>query len=45
MLVVPGIRPVGVAAHIGSQLFDLAPLEAAYIPSAEQIVAAVKGLR
>ncbi len=26
----PGIRPVGVAAHIGSQLFDLAPLEAAY---------------
>jgi len=27
----PGIRPVGVAAHIGSQLFDLAPLEAAYV--------------
>jgi diaminopimelate decarboxylase len=26
----PGIRPVGIAAHIGSQLFDLAPLEAAY---------------
>jgi len=26
----PGIAPVGVAAHIGSQLFDLAPLEAAY---------------
>ncbi|MCG2841782.1 diaminopimelate decarboxylase [Sandaracinobacter sp. RS1-74] len=26
----PGIRAVGVAAHIGSQLFDLAPLEAAY---------------
>lgn len=26
----PGIRVVGVAAHIGSQLFDLAPLEAAY---------------
>ncbi len=26
----PGIRPIGVAAHIGSQLFDLAPLEAAY---------------
>jgi len=28
--VMPGIRPVGIAAHIGSQLFDLAPLEAAY---------------
>lgn len=27
----PGIRPVGIAAHIGSQLFDLAPLEAAYL--------------
>jgi diaminopimelate decarboxylase len=27
----PGIRPVGIAAHIGSQLFDLAPLEAAYV--------------
>lgn len=26
----PGIHPVGIAAHIGSQLFDLAPLEAAY---------------
>lgn len=26
----PGIRPVGIAAHIGSQLFDLAPMEAAY---------------
>lgn len=26
----PGIRPVGIAAHIGSQLFDLAPLAAAY---------------
>jgi diaminopimelate decarboxylase len=26
----PGIRPIGIAAHIGSQLFDLAPLEAAY---------------
>ncbi len=26
----PGVRPIGVAAHIGSQLFDLAPLEAAY---------------
>jgi diaminopimelate decarboxylase len=26
----PGLSPVGVAAHIGSQLFDLAPLEAAY---------------
>jgi diaminopimelate decarboxylase len=27
----PGINPVGIAAHIGSQLFDLDPLEAAYI--------------
>ncbi len=26
----PGINPVGIAAHIGSQLFDLAPLETAY---------------
>ena len=26
----PGLRPVGIAAHIGSQLFDLGPLEAAY---------------
>lgn len=26
----PGIRPLGIAAHIGSQLFDLAPMEAAY---------------
>ncbi len=26
----PGLRPVGIAAHIGSQLFDLTPLEAAY---------------
>jgi diaminopimelate decarboxylase len=26
----PGIRPVGIAAHIGSQLVDLAPMEAAY---------------
>ena len=26
----PGVNPVGIAAHIGSQLFDLAPLEAAY---------------
>ena len=26
----PGIRPIGIAAHIGSQLFDLDPLEAAY---------------
>lgn len=26
----PGIRPVGIAAHIGSQLLDLAPLETAY---------------
>ena len=26
----PGIRPVGVAAHIGSQLLDLKPMEAAY---------------
>lgn len=26
----PGIRPAGIAAHIGSQLFDLAPMEAAF---------------
>ena len=26
----PGVRPVGVACHIGSQISDLAPLEAAY---------------
>ena len=26
----PGIRPAGIAAHIGSQLLDLAPLETAY---------------
>jgi diaminopimelate decarboxylase len=26
----PGLNPVGIAAHIGSQLFDLAPLEEAY---------------
>lgn len=26
----PGIRPVGIAAHIGSQLLSLDPLEAAY---------------
>ncbi|MFA7440751.1 MAG: diaminopimelate decarboxylase [Sphingomonadaceae bacterium] len=26
----PGIRPVGIAAHIGSQLRDLAPLETAW---------------
>ena len=26
----PGIRPVGVSAHIGSQLLDLKPMEAAY---------------
>lgn len=29
-MALPGIRPVGIAAHIGSQLFDLAPLAAAY---------------
>lgn len=33
----PGIRPVGVAAHIGSQLFDLAPLEAAYAKLGELV--------
>ena len=33
----PGIRPVGVAAHIGSQLFDLAPLEAAYTKLGELV--------
>lgn len=27
----PGLRPVGVAAHIGSQITDLAPLEDAYV--------------
>ncbi|MFL5296685.1 MAG: diaminopimelate decarboxylase [Phenylobacterium sp.] len=26
----PGVRPVGVACHIGSQITDLAPLEAAF---------------
>jgi diaminopimelate decarboxylase len=26
----PGVRPVGVACHIGSQIADLAPLEAAF---------------
>ncbi len=26
----PGVRPVGIAAHIGSQLFDLRPLATAY---------------
>jgi diaminopimelate decarboxylase len=26
----PGVRPVGVACHIGSQITDLAPFEAAY---------------
>jgi diaminopimelate decarboxylase len=26
----PGVRPVGVACHIGSQIIDLAPLEAAF---------------
>jgi diaminopimelate decarboxylase len=26
----PGVNPLGIAAHIGSQLFDLAPLEEAY---------------
>lgn len=29
-MALPAIRPVGIAAHIGSQLFDLAPLAAAY---------------
>ncbi|WP_374387176.1 diaminopimelate decarboxylase [Sandaracinobacter sp.] len=33
----PGIRPVGIAAHIGSQLFDLAPLEAAYVKLGELV--------
>ena len=33
----PGIRPVGIAAHIGSQLFDLAPLEAAYAKLGELV--------
>ena len=33
----PGLRPVGVAAHIGSQLFDLAPLEAAYTKLGELV--------
>ena len=33
----PGIRPVGIAAHIGSQLFDLAPLEAAYTKLGELV--------
>jgi diaminopimelate decarboxylase len=27
----PGVRPVGVACHIGSQITDLAPLEAAFV--------------
>ncbi len=27
----PAVRPVGIAAHIGSQLFDLAPLRSAYV--------------
>lgn len=38
----PGIRPVGIAAHIGSQLFDLAPLEAAYVKLGE-LVARLRG--
>jgi diaminopimelate decarboxylase len=38
----PGVRPVGVAAHIGSQLFDLAPLEAAYAKLGA-LVARLKG--
>ena len=33
----PGIRPVGVAAHIGSQLFDLEPLAAAYAKLGELV--------
>jgi len=27
----PGVRPIGVACHIGSQITDLAPLEAAFV--------------
>ena len=36
-----GVRPVGVACHIGSQITDLAPLEAAY----GQMAALVRRLR
>jgi diaminopimelate decarboxylase len=35
----PGIRPVSVAVHIGSQLTDLAPLRAAYKAVAELVTA------
>lgn len=35
----PGIKPVSVAVHIGSQLTDLAPLRAAYASVAELVAA------
>ena len=35
----PGVRPVSVAVHIGSQLTDLAPLRAAYASVAELVAA------
>jgi diaminopimelate decarboxylase len=37
----PGIRPAGIAAHIGSQLLDLSPYRAAY----ERLAGLVRGLR
>jgi diaminopimelate decarboxylase len=37
----PGIRPVGLAIHIGSQVLSLAPYRAAY----QRIAALVRGLR
>lgn len=36
---IPGITPVSVAVHIGSQLTDLAPLRAAYTAVAELVAA------